>query len=276
MVIHGGTGARPDRARLEQIRRSLRAVCSEAFAYLQTHSALESVVCAVQRLEDDPLFNAGTGSMLQRDGAVRMSAGVMEGAHLRFAAVLNIERVKNPVLVAQALLAQDDRVLEGLGATRFARASGFGRWDPITPQRRRQWRQRLRQQAELGTVGAVALDADGRLAAATSTGGKGWERVGRVSDSGLPVGTYATSDVAISCTGLGEEIIEEGLAIRLAQQVADGASVTEAFARTFRALRRRRRHIGAIGLDRRGRVAWSTTLPILFAVAQTRSRQWAP
>lgn len=271
VVIHGGAGSRPTGARSTQLRKSLRAILAASSAYLKTHSALETVAFAVQQLENDPFYNAGTGSMLQSDGVARMSASIMDGAALRFAAVLNIEQTRNPVLVAQTLLAHEDRVLAAEGATRFARANGFARWNPVTPARLRQWQRRLRDTTEQGTVGAVALDRDGRLAAATSTGGKGCERVGRVSDSGLPVGNYADDAVAISCTGIGEHIIEEGLAVRLAQRVADGRSLARAFTSAFRLLKARQRWIGAIGVDRRGRVTWGTTVPAVLAMAQTRA-----
>lgn len=276
LVIHGGTGQRPDRRRIAQIRKSLWAVCDEASRYLHSHSAPDTVVFAVRRLEDDPLFNAGTGSTLQRDGKARMSASVMDGARVRFAAVLNIERVRNPVLVARALLERRDRILAGPGATRFARSLKFPSWNPVTEARKRQWRACLRlseagRQAQrigkFGTVGAVALDREGRLAAATSTGGRGFEWPGRVSDSGLPVGNYANDRVALSCTGLGEEIVDEGLAVRIAQRTADGMSLNRAFGVTFAELRRRHRHAGAIAADRRGRIACATTLPVLFAVS---------
>ncbi len=271
VVIQGGAGARLDRQRTAQIRRSLRTVCADTYDHLQGHDALESVVLAVRRLEDDPLFNAGTGSALQQDKAARMSASVMDGSCLRFAAVLNIERVRNPTLVARALLEERDRVLCGSGAIRFARALGMPTWNPITPARVQQWRKRKQQQ--YGTVGAIALDAEGRLASATSTGGKGFEYPGRVSDSGLPVGNYANEGAAVSCTGIGEDIIDEGVAIRIAQRVLDGVPLWRAFMTTFRELRARGRSVGAIGLDRHGRFVWATTTPKLFAVARTPSHR---
>lgn len=122
-----------------------------------------------------------------------------------------------------------------------------------------------------GTIGALALDSAGRLAAATSTGGRGFERVGRVSDSGLPAGTYADGRTAVSCTGHGEDIVDEALAVRIAQRVLDGRALAQAFSATFRELAVRRRRTGAIGLDRLGRYRWSSTLPVLFAMAQTPS-----
>lgn len=271
LCIHGGAGLRPAPERLEALRSQLRAVSHRAARFLQRHSALETVVYAVRLLEDDPLFNAGTGSYLQRDGAARMSASVMDGTRHRFAAVLNIERVRHPILIAQRLLREPDRVLAGREATRFAQAHGAREWNPITPERRRQWRTRRRMKH--GTVGAVARDRAGRLAAATSTGGKGFEQPGRVSDTGMPVGNYATSMVAISCTGIGEDILEEGLGVRLAQRVMDGMPLARAFAATHREVRRRHRQLGAIGVDARGRLAWFTTCPMLYAIAQTSTER---
>jgi L-asparaginase len=243
-------------------------VCDEAYARLASATALDAVVMAVARLEDDPAFNAGTGSVLQADGRARLSASVMDGCRRRFAAVLNIERVRAPVLVARRLLEEDDRVLSGPEAGAFARAQGFEDWDPVTPERRRQWEAK-RKDREQGTVGAVALDRDGRLAAATSTGGKWLARPGRVSDSGQPVGNYADDTAAVSCTGLGEHIVEEALAVRLSMDIAGGRSPAQAFSRALRALRRDGRHAAAIGVDRRGRVAWMTTEPALWLVART-------
>ncbi len=271
VVIHGGTGWHRGQRQLTRVRQSLRAISRAAYDYLQTHSACDSAVFAVRLLEDDPLFNAGTGSALQQDGRARMSAAVMDGHARRFAAVVNIERVRNPIVVARALLDQPDRVLAGPEATGFARSLSLPAWNPITALRLRQWRQRKR--GTHGTVGALALDQRGFLAAATSTGGKGFERPGRVSDSGLPVGTYAAREVAISCTGIGEDILEEGLAVRIAEHVRHGHSLAETVRAIQRGLRRDRRRAGAITLDHQGHVAWMTTLPILLAVAQTPRRR---
>jgi len=267
VALHGGTGDRPTAARCERIRRHLCRILDRTYRYALTHSALDTVVYGACLLEDDPLFNAGTGSALQRDGAARMSASVMDGTPRRFAGVCNIERVRHPIQVAAALLNQPEHVLAGSHASRFARTLGMTPWDPVTAARRRQWAHRLR--GAHGTIGVVALDRDGRLAAGTSTGGRGFERPGRVSDSGMPAGNYATDAVAISATGRGEDIVDEGLAVRIAQQVADGRSVAEAVRRTVRELRQRTRQAGLIALDRAGRWTWATTLPALFAVARS-------
>lgn len=273
LVIHGGAGSRIAAARRARLRRQLTAICDEAYVFLQRHSALESVVWAVERLEDDPWFNAGTGSVLQADGRAWMSASVMDGARGRFGGVLNVERVRHPVRVARALLDGPDRLLAGPGATRFAQSLGMPVWDPVTPERLRAWRRRHRDRTTQGTVGAVALDAAGRLAAATSTGGKPLARLGRVSDSGMPVGNFADARVAVICTGLGEDIIEDALAVRIAQQVADGRPLPRAMALAQYRLRHRRRRAAAIGIDRKGRMAWTTTLNVLLAVGRAGRRR---
>ena len=270
LFIHGGAGASSSSEQDVRIRRRLRAICERAHRYLAGRSALEAVLFAVRWLEDDPLFNAGTGSVLQRDRKARMSASVMDGARMRFAGVLNIQRVRNPVLVARALLEREDRVLAGPEAQGFARSAGFVEWNPVTPERARQWREA--QSRPYGTVGAVARDRRGRLAAATSSGGKPGAMAGRVSDSGTPAGNYADGRVAISCTGIGEEILDEALAARVTQRVSDGMSLAKAMRGTFQALRARNRRVAAIAVDRRGRPAWATTLPALFAVGRMRDR----
>jgi L-asparaginase len=271
LVVHGGAGARAPARRSSTIRRHLQRVCGAAFQRLQEHPALDTVLWAVARLEEDPLFNAGTGSVLQRDGRARLSASVMDGSRRRFAGVLNIEAVRHPVLVAATLLDEPDRILAGREATRWARALGVAPWSPVTPSRRRQWQaqRRLTQ----GTVGAVALDAQGRLAAATSSGGKSFAWPGRVSDSGTPAGNYADERVALSCTGLGEDILEEGIAVRLAQQVESGMSLRGAMRALCVQLSRRVRRMAVIGIDRGGRWAWASTLPVLYGVGRAGHRR---
>lgn len=272
LFLHGGAGWQSNSTHRRRAVVSLRAILEAAYRHLAECSALDVVVEVVRRLEDDPLFNAGTGSVLQAGGAAKMSASVMDGRARRFAAVLNIERVRYPVLAAKALLTAEDRVLDGTGATRFARSIGMAAWNPATPERLRQLARR--QGEPHGTVGAVAVDADGHLAAATSTGGKGTALTvrGRVSDSGLPAGNYASDLAAVSCTGIGEDIVDEALAARLIQQAADGRTLRAAFAGTFRRLTARRRRLAAIGVDRAGRLVWGSTLPNLFAAGRAGRR----
>ncbi|HLN94809.1 MAG TPA: isoaspartyl peptidase/L-asparaginase, partial [Flavobacterium sp.] len=141
VMIHGGffsessTSAETKKAKQEALLRIVR----ETYAYLTNHSALETVVYAVQLLEDDPLFNAGIGSQIQSDGKIRMSASIMDGRTQKFSGVINIEEVKNPVAVALKLMEVDDRVLGGDGATAFARSQGFERFSTEIPQRRAEY-----------------------------------------------------------------------------------------------------------------------------------------
>jgi len=215
------------------------------------------VLHAIRLLEDDPLFNAGLGSRLQRDGVARMSAALMDGAGGRFSGVINVERVRHPIDVAAALGGDKHRVLAGEFATRFARSLGMGDFDPSTPHRLAEHQRRLA--GESGTVGAVAVDRHGAVWAATSTGGVGFETPGRVSDSATVAGTYADSAVGVSCTGIGEHIVDHGAATRVAVRVADGMTLEEAIGRTLGEADQRGLEYGLIAVDREGLAMAGTT-----------------
>ncbi|HXV28560.1 MAG TPA: isoaspartyl peptidase/L-asparaginase [bacterium] len=263
LIIQGGAGkAFRDKKRAARVRGKMARIVKLAYKKLCQTNALEAATYAVKLLEDDRDFNAGTGSQLQADGVARLSASVMDGGHERFAAVINLEKIKNPVLVARSLLAERDRILCGKEAVKFARTLGLKTLETRTKASIRHW---LRTKEEAcDTVGACALDRYGLLASATSTGGRGFERPGRVSDSGMPVANFADRGCAISATGIGEEIIEEGLAIKIATRVRDGLPLRQAFAKTFREVRSRFRKMGAIGVDAKGRVTWSKTTDVLI------------
>ena len=131
--------------------------------------------------ENNPLFNAGLGSKLQRDGGARLSAALMNGENERFSGVVNVEGILNPILLCAELQTARDRVLCGTGAQEKAREMGLREGDPRTEKAIRTWKEAIA--GETGTIGAVVLDNNGHIAAATSTGGRGMEDVGRVSDS---------------------------------------------------------------------------------------------
>ena len=263
LIIHGGAGRDFRNARrLSLIRKKLNKILNISYQKLLTSSALDTVTFAVKLLEDDPEFNAGTGSMLQRDGKARLSASIMDGACLRFSAVINLENIENPILVAKALLGKTDRVLAGSGARQFAQSLGFKLADTRTPKSIRRW-QKARQR-DSDTVGACALDRWGRLACATSTGGRGLEYPGRVSDSGMPIANYATGQCAVSATGVGEEIMSEGITVRIATRVEDGMPLKKAFQKTFAAIQSRGYRMGAIGVDAKGNFACETTTEVLL------------
>jgi L-asparaginase len=264
LIIQGGAGGRflaPERKK--RVRKKILRILKAAHEKLvKTNSSIEAVTYAVQLLEDDPDFNAGTGSQLQADGQARLSASIMDGLRERFASVINIERIKNPILVAKVLLREKDRILAGEGALQFAKKMGLKAADIRTEAAMKRWKKH--RGIGFDTVGACALDLKGILASATSTGGRGLEYPGRVSDSGMPVANYADARAAISATGIGEEIIDEGLAIKIATRVRDGLSLRQAFRKTFQEVRLNKRSIGAIGLDSKGHAAWTTTTEILI------------
>ena len=262
LIIHGGAGSRfKDAAKRSQVREKIEKILSAAFEKLKI-SSLEAVTYAVKLLENDPAFNAGTGSLLQSDGHARLSASIMDGPQLRFAGVINLENIKNPVLVALALLKEKDRGRCGEGAFRFAKKMGLKPADTRTVQALQRWRKD--KKTGMDTVGACALDSRGRLASATSTGGRGLEFPGRVSDSGMPVANYADARCAISATGIGEEIMDQGLAVRIAVRMQDGLSLQSAFEKTFREIRSRKHKMGAIGVDYKGNIMQATTTEVLI------------
>jgi beta-aspartyl-peptidase (threonine type) len=224
MAIHGGAGAIARHLVSEEQERRYRAGLESAldagYSVLEhSGSSLDAVSTAVRILEDDPLFNAGRGAALTRDGAAELDAAIMDGERQRAGAVACVRHVRNPIDLARRVMEKSRHVLlVGAGAEEFALEEGI----PLVPNEYFQTEER-RQQLETarggqrvseligtqGTVGAVALDRKGNLAAATSTGGMTNKRAGRVGDSPLiGAGTYARNGVcAVSTTGHGEYFI---------------------------------------------------------------------
>lgn len=284
LIIHGGAGSSlKGKAGADAVRQSLYAVIADVYDLLQSGAdAKSAVIRGCQLLEDDPRFNAGTGSVLQSDGQIRMSASLMEGTTQRFSGVINASRVKNPIELADFLQDSDDRVLSDMGALELMRELQLPYYDPLTKLRLQEWmleregnfdkamagvvaERELVTEAGRGTIGVVVLDSHGRLAAGTSTGGKGFERIGRVSDSAMPAGNYANAHAAISCTGIGEDIIEECLAARIVIRTTDGMPFPQAFAKSFQEAESRNRDFGAIGIAADGTIAWGKTSQVLLA-----------
>jgi beta-aspartyl-peptidase (threonine type) len=266
-AVHGGAGSyAPDDLaspgggeppRLAGVRRA----CEAGWRVLEEGgSALDAVEAAVRVMEDDPIFNAGTGATLTAAGDVELDASIMDGSSLRCGAVAAVRDVRNPVSLARAVMERSPHVLlAGAGASAFAREVGIPPHDNallVTPAQRARWeaarpggpgapRPAGRQ---LGTVGAVARDARGHLAAATSTGGTFMKRPGRVGDTPLiGSGTYADDALAaISCTGQGERIIQVTLARQAADLVGRGLSPMEAAREAVRLLGARVRGEGGL------------------------------
>jgi isoaspartyl peptidase/L-asparaginase-like protein (Ntn-hydrolase superfamily) len=256
LVCHGGAGSGPS--------ASERVLAAARFGFdpleEEEASPLEAATRAAVRLEDDPGFNAGTGSVVRLDGkTVQMDAAVMDDA-AGFAAVAAIEGVKNPVLVARALLDSPHLILAGDGATRFARSLGMPDHDPITPRGLERHRQQLGRIPPTGsskewgredwlrswnypaeipselracdTIGAVVREAGGRFACAASSGGFGPMLRGRVGDVAVPgAGCYAGPEGAVCATGDGEGIIRAFISLRVYEWLSKGVSAVEAVER---------------------------------------------
>lgn len=241
LVIHGGAGV--ERAEMTPaIESRARAALEKALrvGYAQLHAgkpALDGVTAAITVMEDDPLFNAGRGAVFTHDGSNELDASIMDGSTLAAGGVAAVHRIRNPILLARAVMEHSPQVLMvGRGAEQFAVEQGFELVDPSyfrTDQRWQELQQALKADAaaqygnseakgHFGTVGAVARDSWGRLAAATSTGGITDKLHGRVGDSPIPgAGTYANRACAVSGTGWGEYYIRVSAAREICMRMAD-------------------------------------------------------
>ena len=242
LVIHGGAGVeragmtpRIEAQACAALERALRLGHAELKA---GKPALDAVTAAITVLEDDPLFNAGRGAVFTHDGRNELDASIMDGSTLAAGAVAEVHRVRNPVLLARAVMEHSPHVMMvGDGAEKFAVEQGFKLVDPAyfrTEQRWQELQKALKDNAageklgaqpaalkHFGTVGAVARDSEGRLAAATSTGGMTDKRYGRVGDSPIiGAGTYANAACAVSGTGWGEYYIRVSAAREICLRMA--------------------------------------------------------
>ncbi|WP_456423346.1 isoaspartyl peptidase/L-asparaginase family protein [Thermococcus sp.] len=234
IIVHGGAGTIKKEERIPKVIKGVREAVLAGWRELKRGSALDAVEEAVKALEDNPIFNAGTGSVLTLDGRVEMDAAIMRGKTLEAGAIAGIWGVKNPISVARKVMEKTDHVLLiGEGAVKFARLLGFEEYDPVTEERLKQWEELRKKLIEKGetkhwkklnelikeypevlrsTVGAVAFDGE-EVVAGTSTGGVFLKMFGRVGDT--PIiggGTYANEVAGASCTGLGEVAIRLALA----------------------------------------------------------------
>jgi L-asparaginase / beta-aspartyl-peptidase len=267
VLVHGGAGRYPE-AQRDAALAGCAAAARRGWALLQEGAAaLDAVQAVVMALEDDPNFNAGTGSVLNARGAIEMDASIMDGSTLAAGAVAAVSTVRNPVQLARLILEEGTTVFRvGSAAEAFARERGLEAVAPethITQRQQERWRQAREQPHE--TVGCVALDTRGRLAAATSTGGLFDKPPGRVGDSALiGSGTYADERGAVSCTGHGEVIIRAGLALRALSALSAGTGAQAAARRALDWLvRRTGGEAGLILLDHRGESAVAHNAPCM-------------
>lgn len=257
LIVHGGAG-RIGADRMDACLAGCREAARTGWALLaESGVALDAVVAAVEVLENNPDFNAGYGAALNRQGEVQLDASLMAGENLAAGAVANVRRVRNPIRLARQVLASSGHVLlVSEGAERFAEQAGLALCEPaalIAERQARRWK------ASHGTVGCVALDREGRLAAGTSTGGQFDALPGRVGDSALiGSGTYANASAAVSCTGLGESIMRCALAYEACSLAARGEEPDRVAGRVIAGLEARvGGDAGLIMVDRSGRWGWA-------------------
>ncbi|MFW5659152.1 MAG: isoaspartyl peptidase/L-asparaginase family protein [Bacteroidota bacterium] len=282
IVIHGGAGQiRPDRLNDEQraaYERKLQQARDAGYAILQDGgSATDAVQAAIQVMESSPLFNAGYGAVLTRDGRAECDASIMDGKTHHAGAVAGVGNVMHPIALANAVMTETQHVLlVGEGAERFAVQAGMATIENdalITAQRREQWENMRREDSikldhnieenkplkKHGTVGAVALDQAGNLAAGTSTGGMMNKMPGRVGDSPIiGAGTYAdNATCAVSGTGHGEHFIRRAVAYDISARMRylDESLEQAANAVVMDTLKRIEAEGGVIALDAKGNMA---------------------
>jgi beta-aspartyl-peptidase (threonine type) len=278
VVVHGGAGTRPDHDPAPYLAGTRAAAQAGLRVLLQGGSALDAAQAAVVVLEDDPSFNAGTGACLTAAGDVELDASCMDGTTLRAGAVACVKTIKNPIVAARRVCDDTPHVLLcGPGADAFARECGIPEYRNelfVTPRQQARW-QELHALAQkqgpdavragtIGTVGAVAVDGKGHVAACTSTGGTPYKRPGRVGDTPIiGAGTYADDhEASASSTGFGEAILKVTMARAACVRVRDGMSPRKAAAAAVGLLTERAHGAGGIiiaGPD--GRLGWACNTP---------------
>ena len=276
LAIHGGAGTLP-RAEMggeieRKYRSGLAAALDAGYAVLQRGgTSLDAVTRSVTVLEDNPLFNAGLGAVFTYDGGNELDAAIMDGRSLKAGAVCGVTHIRNPIELARTVMEHSEYVmLSGAGAEEFALSRGFTlvpRSYFYTPER---WRQLERIRggdaglsaltiSHVGTVGAVALDGDGRLAAATSTGGMTGKRYNRIGDSPIiGAGTYADDrSCAVSATGHGEVFIRAAVAHDICSRMRFGGRTLSTAVRevVLEELPALQGEGGVIAIDRHGEIA---------------------
>jgi len=266
LIIHGGAGLLEGKAfSFREYHRALQKIIQKIYLVLVSSGARASVIYGVRLLENNPLFNAGTGSKLQKDGQIRMSAAIMSSDDNKFSGVINVHNVKNPIEIAHLLNNERYTVLGGHEATEYARLKNVKYYNPMTSHRMKEYKDEL--MGDSGTVGVIALDAQGIICVGTSTGGVGFELPGRIGDSATVAGTYVSDYAGVSCTGKGEHIINQAAAARVVTRVEDGMTLEESVQKLIGDSEQYNYRFGLISLDRDGNMIVGSTdnIDVLYA-----------
>ncbi len=276
LLVHGGAGPTGKKSDvIQEKQRVISEVVSRVWPQLlDGESAVDAVTDIVKQFEASRYFNAGYGAVMQSDGLVRLSASLMDGSKRKFSGVQLATHMVHPSQLAYALQSRPESVIGPLGAQLLARELGLPPENPVCVDQVKRWASSLEPSDEApdrhGTVGAVVLDAENRLAAATSTGGNRVNAPDRISDSATVAGNYASLCAAISCTGIGEQIVDDGLAVRLETRVCDGRSMIEASDKMYDEALARSRNYGWIGTDRHGNWVMYWTTEMMTCAAMSR------
>lgn len=269
LAIHGGAGTIAT-STVARCRRTLREALAVGYEILLGGGAsLDAVTAVVVILEDSGLFNAGRGGSRNTDGKVELDASLMDGATLRAGGVACVTRIRNPILAARAVMEDSTHVLlAGSGAERFTRQRGLPEISMNYYLNRKTTRKKH------GTVGAVALDRDGNLAAATSTGGYDGKLPGRIGDSPLVgAGTYADNrSCAVSCTGIGEFFMRALAGYDVSARILyKKNSLSKASTEVIKNIGKLKGRGGLIAVDRRGSIAMPYNSRIMYRGCVTRA-----
>ena len=272
IIVHGGAGRISDEELPQRLEGCKEAALAGWKILKQAGAALDAAEAAVVVLEDNPLFNAGTGSTLNSLGQVEMDAAIMEGSTLAAGAVAAVQRIKNPIQLARRVMEDGRHVLLVCeGALSFARQIGFPQCAPdslIVAAERKRWEEKH------GTVGCVALDGAGKIAVATSTGGIFNKLPGRVGDSPLlGCGTYADELGGVSCTGHGEAMMRVVMAKSTLELLKSGADPRSAANQAIVLLAKKTGSTGGlIVINRQGRIGYARNTLRMPVCSVTDSR----
>ena len=273
IIVHGGAWKIPidlEKPCLEGVERAAKLAMN---CLLDDNSALDAVEEAVKLMEDNPTFDAGVGSVLNADGEIELDAAIMDGKTLNAGAVAAVRYIKNPISLARSVMENSNHVfLVAGGASKFATLQGFKKFDGLVVKREldrwknlhEKYKGTMKFSNESGTVGAVAIDFHGNIAAATSTGGVPFKLPGRVGDSCLiGCGLYADNKVGgVSATGYGESLIKIGLSKVVCELLETGLGAQKAAEGSIKRLENKiKGRGGVIVLDKEGNVGFSYNTP---------------
>ena len=279
LIVHGGAWDIPSDL-IEAHKSGCEAALLEGWEILRSGGhALDAVERTIGKMEDDPTFNAGRGSFLNVEGQLELDASIMEGTSLQAGAVAGVQKIKNPIFLARRVLESEHVLLVGRGASLFAKELGMAECSQrelVVEQQVEYWQALRRDSAfrpqavfgalRRGTVGAVAMDRCGNLAAGNSTGGSPYKHPGRVGDSPLVgCGIYADNSLgAVACSGWGEAIIRVAMAKTAVDLLREATPVREATALAVQMLEKKVAGLGGlIMIDREGEIGYAFNTPIM-------------